>query len=103
MSVFRKKSLDQINSPEQLDDYIRVTTPSVWIVLLALVVLLVGVLAWSILGTIEVHDDNGNVEEGRIQYPSDRLLKAIGHIIYPVEKILDKINNKQRFLKVQLD
>ena len=63
MSVFRKKSLDQINSPEQLDDYIRVTTPSVWIVLLALVVLLVGILAWSILGTIEVHDDNGNVEE----------------------------------------
>ena len=39
MSVFRKKSLDQINSPEQLDDYIRVTTPSVWIVLLALVVI----------------------------------------------------------------
>ncbi len=63
MSVFRKKSLEQINSPEQLDDYIRVTTPSVWIVLLALVVLLVGILAWSILGTIEVHDDNGNVEE----------------------------------------
>ena len=63
MSVYRKKSLEQINSPEQLDDYIRVTTPSVWIVLLALVVLLVGILAWSILGTIEVHDDNGNVEE----------------------------------------
>ena len=33
------------------------------VVLLALVVLLVGILAWSILGTIEVHDDNGNVEE----------------------------------------
>ena len=63
MSVYRKKSLEQINSPEQLDDYIRVTTPSVWIVLLALAVLLVGILAWSILGTIEVHDDNGNVEE----------------------------------------
>ena len=63
MSVFRKKSLDQINSPEQLDDYIRVTTPSVWIVLLALVVLLVGVLAWSILGTMEVHDEEGNVKE----------------------------------------
>ncbi len=63
MSVFRKKSLEQINSPEQLDDYIRVTTPSVWIVLLALVVLLVGVLAWSILGTMEVHDEEGNVKE----------------------------------------
>ena len=31
--------------------------------LLALVVLLVGVLAWSILGTMEVHDEEGNVKE----------------------------------------
>lgn len=59
MSVYRKKSLENIYSPDQLDDYIRVTTPSVWIVLLALVVLLVGILAWSIFGTVEMHDEEG--------------------------------------------
>ena len=59
MSIFRKKSLDRISSPDQLDDYIRVTTPSVWVALLALIVLLVGILAWSILGTVEVHDEEG--------------------------------------------
>ncbi len=46
--IFREKSMERVSSPEELNDYIRVTTPSVWIVLIALVVLLVGMLAWSI-------------------------------------------------------
>ena len=62
-SVFRKKSIDRVSSPEALNDYIRVTTPSVWIVLIALVVLLLGMLAWSVFGRVEVHDENGNVTE----------------------------------------
>lgn len=63
MSIFRKKSLERISSPDQMNDHIRVTTPSVWIALLALVVLLVGILVWSILGTVELHDEDGNPEE----------------------------------------
>ena len=38
-SVFREKSISRVSSPEELNDYIRVTTPSVWIVLIALVVI----------------------------------------------------------------
>ena len=62
-SIFRKKSMDRVTGPESLNDYIRVTSPSVWIALLALVVLLVGLLAWSIFGRIEVKDENGSVKE----------------------------------------
>ena len=62
-NIFREKSLNKISSPDQMSDYIRVTTPSVWIALLALVILLVGILAWSILGTVELHDAEGNPEE----------------------------------------
>ena len=62
-SVFREKSMDRVSSPEALNDYIRVTTPSVWIVLIALVVLLVGMLAWSVFGRIEVKNENGDVEQ----------------------------------------
>lgn len=51
-SIFRKKSLDRISSPEQLTDYIRVSSPSVWIVLAAVVVLLISVLIWSVFGTL---------------------------------------------------
>ena len=63
MSIFRQKSLDKVSSPEQLNDYIRVTTPSVWLVLAALVVLLVGMLAWSIFGTVEVTGADGTTKE----------------------------------------
>ena len=61
--IFREKSMARVSSPESLNDYIRVTTPSVWIVLLALVVLLVGMLAWSIFGTVNVHGEDGSLEE----------------------------------------
>lgn len=61
--LFRSKSIQRVSSPEQLNDYIRVTTPSVWIVLIALVVLLAGMLAWSVLGRIEIHNDDGTTQE----------------------------------------
>ena len=63
MSIFRQKSLDKVSSPEQLNDYIRVTTPSVWLVLAALVVLLVGMLAWSIFGTVEATETDGTKKD----------------------------------------
>ena len=50
--IFREKSIKRVSSPEQLNDYIRVTTPSVWVVLAALIILLLGILAWSVLGTV---------------------------------------------------
>lgn len=61
--LFREKSLERVSSPEQLDDYIRVTTPSVWIVLAATVIILAGMLAWSVFGTVNVTDDNGTSQE----------------------------------------
>lgn len=46
-SVYRKASMERISSPEQLNDYLRVTNPSVWIVLAAVVLLLIGTLVWA--------------------------------------------------------
>ena len=51
--LFREKSLQRISSPEQLNAYIRVSTPSVWLILAAIVVLLVGVCAWGIFGQMD--------------------------------------------------
>ena len=61
--IFREKAMNRVSSPEQLNDYIRVTSPSVWIVLIALIVLLIGMLAWSILGRIEVHKEDGSTQK----------------------------------------
>ncbi len=46
-SLFRQKSIDRIASPEQLNDYMRVTSPTIWVVLAAVILLLVGALIWS--------------------------------------------------------
>lgn len=62
-SIFREKSMDRVNGPESLNDYIRVTSPSVWIALLALLILLAGMLTWSILGKIKVQQKDGSVKE----------------------------------------
>ena len=51
--LFRKKSLDTIKSPDQLNDYVRVANPGVWLILCAVVVLLVGFCVWGIFGQIK--------------------------------------------------
>lgn len=51
--LFRKKSLDKIKSPEQLNDYVRVANPGVWLLLCAVVVLLIGFCVWGIFGQIK--------------------------------------------------
>ena len=38
--IFREKSLEQISSPEQMNDYLQVTNPAVWLVLVAVILLL---------------------------------------------------------------
>ena len=58
--LFRKKSMERVHSPEELNDYIRVATPSVWLVLLATAILLAGALAWSVLGTVDVENADGS-------------------------------------------
>ena len=61
-SIFRQKSIDKVSSPEKLDDYIRVTKPSVWMTLAAVGVLLVGTIVWGIFGELTIHDDDGTTK-----------------------------------------
>ena len=56
-TLFRKKAMARISSPEDLTGYLRVTSPGVWFVLAAVIALLVGVFAWSAVGTLETTVD----------------------------------------------
>ena len=51
--LFRKKSLEKVSSPEQMNDYIRVTGPGVWLVLAAVIALLAGLILWAAMGRLE--------------------------------------------------
>ena len=51
--LFREKSLEAMDSPESLNDYLRVTSPGVWLVLAAVIALLVGGILWGIFGRID--------------------------------------------------
>ena len=50
-SMFTQKASEKLRSPDDLDEYVRVTNPSVWVVLAACAVLLIGLFAWGFLGT----------------------------------------------------
>ena len=50
--LFREKSIEAVESPESLNDYLRVTSPGVWLVLGAVIALLVGGILWGIFGRI---------------------------------------------------
>lgn len=59
--LFRKKSMEKVTSPEQLNDYIRVSNPGVWMVLIAVIVLLAGALAWGIFGHLDTTVQTGGI------------------------------------------
>lgn len=53
--LFRQAALDRINSPEQLDRLLTVTTARSWIALVAVAVLIAAALGWSLIGRLSTY------------------------------------------------
>ena len=51
--LFRKESVERVSSPEQLSDYLHVTSPAIWIVLAAVILLLASLFVWSGVTAVE--------------------------------------------------
>ena len=65
-AIFNKKAREKLRSPDDLEKYVRVTAPSTWAVLAAFALLLVGVLAWGVFGTVSTSvTATGVVIDGR--------------------------------------
>jgi len=62
--IFRKSVIDKMSSPEQLTDYIKVNSPSVWVTLLSVFILLLCFFVWCVYGRVEVTstDHNGQAK-----------------------------------------
>ena len=48
------KKPSRISSPEQVDDYIRVTTPGMWLLVTAILVLLAALIIWGFTAKLEM-------------------------------------------------
>ncbi|MBQ9041665.1 MAG: hypothetical protein IJ111_02490 [Eggerthellaceae bacterium] len=54
----------RIASPEQLNDYLKVTTPKIWLLLLAVALIIVGLLLWSGFTTVESYATGTAIADG---------------------------------------
>ena len=79
--LFRKKSLEKIESPEKVNALVRVLNPGIWILIVALLVAIVGILVWAFAGRIN--------ETINVYYRSSGYG---GEVIYVPEDMISGIN-----------
>ena len=68
-SIFNKTATERLRSPDDLDRYVRVTNPSVWAVLSAVLALIFGLLAWGIFGSVST-----SVETMGVMLPDGQIM-----------------------------
>ena len=64
--IFREKSIERVNSPEKLDEYLKVTSPSVWMMLIGIIIVLLGVIVWCCVGTIKTYANTSCIVENKV-------------------------------------
>ena len=65
-TIFRKETLDRISQPDELNAYLRVPKPMIWLLLGAVIIVLAGLLVWGLVGTVDITaDGDAFVSEGQ--------------------------------------
>lgn len=96
--LFREKSIKRISSPENLSEYLRVTTPAMWVILTGVAIVLAGLLIWSRFVVINSYAyGTGVVKDGILtvtyedQYfarnLNDDMLVTIGDASMPIDTV----------------
>ena len=67
--LFRKEALDKVSNPEQLDQHVRITRPSAWVAIFAVVILVIGVGIWAFTWNMTSGEDVAGVI-----FPTDSLM-----------------------------
>ncbi len=99
-SIFREKSLERIKSPENMNDYIKVATPGVWVVLAAVIILLIGAFVWGEFGYIESYSAGQTTVKNNVAFTQTNDVEVslgmdyvIGDKTYKVENVEFDDNN----------
>lgn len=86
--LFRERSLEAIESPESMNDYLQVTSPGVWIILASVIAILIGTVLWGIFGRINTYVNVAVVsssEEQTCFVPYEKLESVISAGIVAVD------------------
>lgn len=72
-----RKTVSRISSPEQLNDYLHVTNPRIWMLLVAVALLVAGLLLWSAFATVESYaTGTARASDGELEVTFDDPEKA---------------------------
>lgn len=67
--IFKSGDFDRIESPEKLDKYLKTSKPSVWIVVISLLIVLIAVVVWGVVGKLpKVYNAEGVTRGGKSVY-----------------------------------
>ena len=112
--ITKRENVKRISSPEQLNDYLHVTTPAMWAVLLGVVLILVSLFVWSSVTAVESFTAGvGEVHDGVLTITLDNEEDArqvevgmdakVGELVTPVLSVgSDKDGNLIAVAKVDL-
>ena len=75
-SIFDFESEDRVESPERLNEYIRVANSGIWAVVCALILVLVVLLIWGFTGRIPKSSEFKGVVDGTLDYNIDVVVDA---------------------------
>lgn len=113
-SLFRKSSIERVSSPEQLNDYIRVSNPSVFLILGAIIILFASLIVWGFMGSLPTSiatvgivkdemllcyvssDDTSKIQEGMSVKMRDDVIgtvSSISNIPMSAEEVAVAINS----------
>lgn len=84
--VFRRSTMNRVTSSDELDHYIKVTNPSAWAVTLAALLLICGIITWSVIAIVPV-----TVETIGVTVPNDDPNK-VTVLCWVDETTADRIN-----------
>lgn len=98
-SIFRKESLSELSSPRKLDDYIRVTHFSWWLVLVALAFFLIAGIIWASIGTIPETTSGQAVVSSKNSVTCYIPISSINESLINKEAVVDIPGIKKRQVK----
>lgn len=100
--LFREKSLLRLNNPEKLDNLFRIVSPLNWLILIALALLLLMIVAWSIWGRIDTRISGNGILISGGQKIYDAIAEESGRLLTIDVEIGEIVKKGQQLATLKL-